>query len=162
MTQDILKAYGPIGVDMLKMNLQKVSATGKTVDSVRSEVEIDRLKLLARGYLPAIETGRGPREAGTYGEFDKGLDEWMSVKGFESKTSKTGNKYFKIGDSWVSAKSLAYKINTVGDKLWRQGHGEIVRDVYSLALAKFVEELSAAVVKDKAEQFQKQVMAVWH
>lgn len=148
MTQDILEKYAPIGVEVLKMNVSKVGATGKTSESIHSVVEPDRLLLLARGYFKALETGRGPRESSEYGGFDKSLEEWLAVK-FQSKTSKTGNKYYKIGESWVSAKSLAYKINTVGDKLWRQGHGDKVRDVYSDALDKFVAELIQAVKKDQ-------------
>ena len=152
MTQEVLEKYAPIGVEVLKMNVSKVGATGKTSESIHSVVEPGRLLLLARGYFAALETGRGPRQSTEYGEFDKHLEEWMSLK-FESKTSKTGNKYFKIGGSWVNAKGLAYKINTVGDKLWRRGQGAKVRDVYSEALAKYIDELTAAVKKDKMETF---------
>lgn len=157
MIDDVLKAYAPIGEEVLKMNVQRVGVTGKTVESIRSEVSPNRLMLLARGYFAALETGRGPRVNQAYEEFDTHLDEWMVAKGFQSKISKTGNKYYKIGESWVSAKSLAYKINTVGDKLWRQGQGEKVRDVYSNALAKFVEELTQAVKKDQIESLLSKV-----
>jgi hypothetical protein len=71
--------------------------------------------------------------------------------------SKKGIKYYKLGDQWVSAKSLAWRINKVGDKLWRQGHGAKVRDVYSDALAKFVEELTQAVKKDQMESLLSKV-----
>lgn len=149
MTSDILKAFAPIGVDVLKMNLQKVSATGKTVESVRSEVTETRLLLFARKYVEAIETGRGPRKSSEYGEFDKGLEEYLEAKGLQTKKSKRGIKYFKLGEYWFSAKSLAWKINKEGSKLWKQGHGAIVRDVYSAALLKFVNELRQAVIDDK-------------
>lgn len=157
MIDEVLAKYGPIGVDVLKMNVQRVGATGKTSESIHYEVSPGRLLLLARGYFAALETGRGPRTAQTYGEFDTHLAEWMQAKGFESKVSKTGQKYYKIGDQWFSAKSLAWKINKSGDKLWRQGHGEKVRDVYSDALAKFVEELTQAVKKDQLESLLSKV-----
>jgi len=151
MTQDILEKYAPIGVEVLKMNVSKVGATGKTSESIHSVVTPDRLLLVGRGYFAALETGRGPRTSSEYGEFDKNMEEWLEVKGFQSKTSKSGIKYFKLGDQWFSAKSLAWKINKEGSKLWKQGHGAIVRDVYSAALAKFVEELTQAIKKDQTE-----------
>lgn len=156
--KDVLLKYAPIGVAVLKMNVQKVNATGKTAASIRSEVTETSLKLIGRGYFAALETGRGPRKESAYGQFDNHLDEWLSVKGFSSKTSKTGVKYYKLGDQWFSAKSLAWKINKTGDKLWRKGKGAKVRDVYSKALDKFVGELTDAIALETIQSFRKKVV----
>jgi hypothetical protein len=156
-TKDVLIKYAPIGVAVLKTNLQKVNTTGKTAASIRAVVTDTSLKLIGRGYFAALETGRGPRKESAYGEFDNHLDEWLNAKGFSSKTSKTGVKYYKLGDQWFSAKSLAWKINKKGDKLWRKGKGAKVRDVYSSALDKFVQLLIEEIKKDKLKTVKKTV-----
>lgn len=158
MTQEILERYAPIGEQVLKDAVSKVSSSGRTASSIHAEVEKDRLIIYGRAGFAALETGRGPRKSSEYGEFDKHLEEWMQDQGFQSKTSKSGTRYFKLGDQWFSAKSLAWKINKEGDKKWKQGHGEIVRDVYSKALAKFVDQLSNAIIKDKLADTKKAVL----
>lgn len=159
MTQPILEQYAILGVALLKENVSKVSASGKTAASISSYVTKDRLQLIGRGYFDALETGRGPRESSQDSGFKSGLEEWLQIKGFETKTSKSGTKYYKLGDQWFSAKSLAWKINKEGDSLWKKGHGEKVRDVYSIALDAFAEELSRKVIDDKTKEMTAAILA---
>jgi hypothetical protein len=145
---DILNQYGKLGVEAIQEDVAPLSATGKTKRSVHHTVEqkkeIYTLRILARKFFSAIETGRGPRKSVEYGGFDKGLEEYLNARGLETKVSKNGVKYWKIGNSWVSAKSLAHKINKEGDKTFRMGG----RVVYSPTIAKLVQEIKGAVAKD--------------
>lgn len=150
-TQDLLKAYAVLYEQVMKSRLPSV--TGKTKASVSSEVRPNRFLGYARGYVHAIETGRGPRKSGTYSEFDQGLEDWLKAKGFPTKKSKT-TTYYKLGDQWFSAKSLAWKINAKGDKTYRTGG----KEVYSDALDKFVEELSQAVINQKHKEYTDELM----
>jgi hypothetical protein len=139
--------------------LQPVNATGKTIASLRSIVGPDRLQYLGRGFMEALERGRGPRKSGSYGNFDTNLEEWLRAKGFPSKKTKSGKTYYQIGSQWFSAKSLAWKINRNGDKTFRSGQ---VKDIYSKAMEEFVEELKEAITEDKKNEFSKKVLQVWH
>lgn len=145
---DILNQYGKLGVDAIQSDVAPLSATGKTKRSVHHTVDqkgdISTLQILARQFFSAMETGRGPRKSSTYGGFDKGLEDYLNARGLQSKVSKGGIKYWKIGESWVSAKSLAHKINKEGDKTFRMGG----RVVYSPTIAKLVQEITTAVRKD--------------
>lgn len=142
---DTLDAYGKLAVELLKQRISSLRATGKTEESIRYEVTEKEynynLKVYGRGYFEALETGRGPRKESTYGEFDTHLEEWMEARGFSSKVSKKGIKYYKIGDNWYSGKSLAYMINKRGDKTYRSGG----REVYSNELDKFITEMKEGV-----------------
>jgi len=157
-TSDVLTKYAPIGLKVLKDSVAKVSASGKTAQSIRFVLDKinGRLLYIGRGYFETLETYRGPRKESTYGKFDENLEEWMKIKGFPQKVSKTGVTYFKMGNFWFSAKSLAWKINKEGNKKWK--NGEKVRDVYSDNLEEFVEELTEAVKKDKMETAKKTVL----
>jgi hypothetical protein len=157
-TKDVLVRMAPIGLAVLKSSVSKVNATGKTADSLRFVVDTlnERLQYIGRGYFETLETYRGPRKSSSYGHFDENLEEWMQSKGFPQKVSKSGVKYFRLGDQWFSAKSLAWKINKDGNKKWKGG--EKVRDVYSNALAEFVETLVEAIKQDKKETFKEKVL----
>jgi hypothetical protein len=144
-----LTEYGKLGVLALRTDVQEVSATGKTADSIRFEisVEADRtivLRFLGREYFKALETGRGPRKSSEYQQYDVSLEEWLESRGLPSKTSKSGVKYFKLGEHWLSAKSLAWKINKEGDATYKKGG----RIVYSPTLTKLAEEIKRAIVSD--------------
>ena len=145
---DILDTYGKVGVELLKAKVRPLNATGKTEESIRYEVEEKDgdaiLRIYGRGYFKALETGRGPRQSSEYGEFDVRLEEWMQARGFSSKTSKSGVRYFKIGDYWYSGKSLAYMINKRGDSIHRKGG----RQVYSDDLGKLVDEIGQKILQD--------------
>lgn len=127
------------------------SVTGKTKASIRAEVLPNRFKGYARGFIHAIETGRGPRKSATYSEYDQNLESWMKTKGFETKQSKSGNTYYKIGNSWFTPKSLAWKINAKGDKTFRSGG----KEVYSDKLDALINELMGMVEKQKLQEYRK-------
>jgi hypothetical protein len=152
---EVLKSYLPKGIEAVKSALQKVNATGKTVNSIKGSTTDTSLTITGRPYIETIETGRGPRKSSTYGNFDKGLEEWLKAKGFSQKVSKKGTVYYQIGNQWFSAKSLAWKINKEGDKTFKSGQR---KEVYSEAVSKFVEELTEAVTKDQKEQFKQKVI----
>lgn len=158
---DTLNAYGALGVNLLKESVGKVSATGKTAESIRYEVKKTEkcytLTIYGRSFFSALETGRGPRESSTYGMFDVSLDEYLEAKGLPSKTSKKGIKYYKMGNSWVTAKGLAHKINTVGDKLWQKGKGEPVRDIYSSIVERLVDDLTKWLANHYAKFYLKSI-----
>lgn len=159
--EETLTKYGVLGVSLLKNSVSRVSATGNTEQSIRFEVTKENgklsLRLIGRAFFSALETGRGPRQNSTYEKYDVNLEEYMQAKGFPSKTSKNGVMYFKIGDFWFSGKSLAWKINTQGDSLWRKGKGEPVRDVYSSALQRLVDELMKDLTIDYAKLYIKSI-----
>jgi hypothetical protein len=142
----LLNDYGRRAVDLIKSRVPVVS--GKTRDSVYYEVikEEDKISLRVKGrpFFPGVETGRKPTQGSTYSGFDERLDEWMADKGFPTKLSKTGKKYYLIGDKWMTGKSLAYLINQRGDKKHRTGKV----DVYSSALESLVQELIKEIPKN--------------
>lgn len=144
-----LTEYGKLGVLALRTDVNAVSATGKTADSIRFEISVENngtitLSFLGRAYFKALETGRGPRKSNEYQQYDVSLEEWLESRGLPSKTSKKGIKYFQLGQHWFSAKSLAWKINKEGDSLHKKGG----RIVYSPTLAKLAEEIKRAIVSD--------------
>ena len=57
-TNEILQAYAPIGVDVVKKALEEVRASGKTIESVRSEVskkdKVDRLWSLSEPFFKEL------------------------------------------------------------------------------------------------------------
>jgi hypothetical protein len=135
-----LNHFGQIGVQALKQDVQKVSATGKTAESIRYEVEFKegvwKLSILGRQYFKTIETGRGPRKGSEYKEFDISMYEYMQARGIGSDLPEKERKRL--------AKYLAYKINKEGDKTYKQGG----RVVYSPTINKLVSELTEALKKD--------------
>ena len=144
---ELLKAYGELFVRLMQSRLPSV--TGKTKASIGYTATDKRLTGFGRGFIHALETGRGPRKSATYSGFDKGLEDWLKAKGFPTKKTKSGKIYYQIGSSWFTADSLAWKINAKGDKTHRTGG----KEVYSDALDKFVEELSEAVIKAKHKEY---------
>lgn len=153
MLTELLNNYGKLGVEALKQDVQKVSATGQTAESLRYEVTkkdtVQSLTFYARAFFKALETGRGPRKSSEYQEYDKRLEEYLTTRGIESKVSKSGIKYFKLGKSWMSAKGLAYKINKEGDSVYKKGG----RVVYTPTIQRLIEEITAAVKKDTIGMF---------
>ena len=139
--QEILDAYGKIGVEVLRQQVSTISATSKTANSIRYEVTEDRLKIFGRKFFETIETGRGPRKSSTYGGFDESMYEYMQAKGIGSDLPEKKRRQL--------AKFLAYKINKEGDQTYKHGG----RQVYSEALAKIVEELKKALIADFKKSF---------
>lgn len=153
-----LKNFGVIGVELLKKDVEKVSATGRTKDSIRFELEVFdngdmTLTFYGREYFKTLETGRGPRRNSEYQQYDLSLEKYLEARGVPSKVSKSGIKYFKLKDSWVSAKSLAHKINKEGDETYKKGG----RVVYSETLAKLVQEISRAISQDFAKFYLSEI-----
>lgn len=136
----ILIQYGQLGVEALKADVQKVSATGETADSLRFEVTgkdtVISLKIIARAFFEALETGRGPRKSGQYGEFDIKMYEYMQARGIGSDLPEKKRRQL--------AKFLTYKINKEGDSVYKAGG----RIVYSPTLQRIIEELTNAIKKD--------------
>lgn len=151
MLKDVLTEYAPKGLDILKESIAKVSVTGSTLASLKFVLDFPNGKLTyyGRGFMEALEHGRGPRKASSYGNFDTNLEEWLKAKGFASKLSKSGITYYQIGSQWFSAKSLAWKINKEGDSLFRSGKA---REVYSKAMEEFKNDLQKAILKDAVDE----------
>lgn len=151
---ELLESYGKKGVAMLQELVPKV--TGKTARSIRYEATEDRLTIFGRAAFGSLETGRGPRRSTEYSEFDRYLEDWLRAKGFQTKQSKSGVRYYKINDVWFSAKSLAWKINKQGDTKHRHG---VEVEIYQKAMDDFKEKLTKAVAKEKYQELKKQVLA---
>lgn len=131
LTEDILKAYAPIGVDVVKKALEEVRATGKTINSVKAEVSkngsVDRLQILARPYTNRIEKGIGPTTKGPSAEMIASLTEYARARGMDKPES--------------AAWALAKKIQKEGDKTHKRGG----RIVYSDDIDKFTKEVIGKV-----------------
>jgi hypothetical protein len=145
----ILNNYGRLTVEVLKLDVHKISATGKTEDSihyvVESDNDTDRLMVFARQFFSAIETGRGPRKSSEYGGYDKSLLEYMEARGMVTGLSQRQKQR--------KAKALAFFINKHGDSVYREGG----RQVYSDHLAKLVDELKEALRKDFKDAYIKEI-----
>lgn len=144
---EIIERYGQLGVELLKESIREVRATGKTEDSIEFKIQETKdgynLTFYGREYFKALETGRSPRKSTEYSGLDERLDEWMRVRGFQTKTSKKGTIYYKIGNNWYTGKSLAYMINKKGDKTYRDGG----RQLYSDALDELMEEMFDKIIE---------------
>lgn len=140
MLKDTLDNFGKLGVEAIKADVQKVSATGKTANSVRYEVtltgDLYRLAYYARAFFSTLETGRGPRKSSEYGGFDKGMLEYMNARGIGTDLSPKKREQL--------AKLLAYKINKEGDETYKKGG----RVIYSPTITKLVAEIKRAVTQD--------------
>lgn len=150
MLTDILNKYGLIGVEALKQDVQKVSATRKTEQSIRYEVKlkdlITSLTFYGRQFFSTLETGRGPRKSSTYGGFDDSLLEYMKARGIGADLSEKKRKNL--------AKFIALKINREGDQTFKKGG----RIVYSQTLTKLVDELTKAVKDDIRVYYAKRIV----
>lgn len=135
---NILNAYGLLTVEAIKKDLDKVTATGKTKQSIRftvtSEGPVDRLIIYGRPHTDVIETGRGPRKSSTESGFEDNLLQWVKIRfpGEPPKKQLALAKYFR------------WKINKEGDKTFKLGG----KQVYSDTIEKAVKEIKAAVLKD--------------
>lgn len=147
--QTILSNYGRLTVESLQLDVQDVSATGKTAKSihyvVESDSDTDRLLVFGREYFSALETGRGPRKSSQYGQYDQSLLEWMEARGMLTGLSARQKQR--------RAKSLAFLINKHGDSIYREGG----REVYSDTLKKLTRELSETLTKEVKDQTIKEV-----
>lgn len=152
-TKQILNRYGDAMVTLLRNLVAPKSVTGKTVKSIHYTVTPtdngQSLKVYARPYLITLEKGRGPRKASQASGFKDNLAEWLQKKQFESKQSKTGVLYYKIGGQWYSAKSLAWKINKEGDKTFRDGG----HDLFVGQIKIIQDSLVKTIAQSKAQEY---------
>lgn len=146
MLTETLDKEGQIGVEMIKQAISSKSATGKTVESVRYESDDKRLQIFARAFVETMETGRGPRKSSTDGGFKDEMLDYMKARGIGADLDAKKREQL--------AKFLVLKINREGDRLYKAGGG---RDVYSGALAKFIDHLIAAVTKHQFAEMQAKV-----
>jgi hypothetical protein len=133
--KEILTAIGSIGVHALKDDVDRVTATGKTAASIRFEVEekdgVSRLRIFARKFFRALETGRGPRRSNTESGFTDGMLEYVRARmGLSGKEAER------------MANFLRWRINKEGDETFKRGG----RVVYSPTLEQ---------IKDEAKQVAK-------
>mgnify|MGYP000286372909 CR=1 FL=1 len=141
-----LTEYGKLGVMSIRNDVQKLSATGKTADSVRFEIGIEAdgsivMRFLGRKFFKALETGRGPRKSSEYQEFDLNLLEYMKARGIGSDLSEKKRAQL--------ARFIAWKINKEGDSVFKAGG----REVYSDNLHKLAREIKSAIVSDFKQFF---------
>lgn len=146
----ILKTYGELGTKAIKAEVSKISATGKTAESVEYEVksddDTDKLIIYGRAFFSTIETGRGPRKNDSYQGFDKSMLEYMKSRGIGADLPEKKREQL--------ARFLAYKINKEGDKTYKEGG----RNVYSNALEKIIKELRIALTKDFSKFYLSEVV----
>lgn len=147
----ILTEYGKLGVMALRIDVEKVSATGETADSIRFEVSIENegnliLRFLARKFFKALETGRGPRKSDEYQQYDLKLLDYMEARGMLTGLTDKQKQ--------SKAKSLAWYINKHGDTTYRKGG----RIVYSPTITKLVSELKRAITQDFVKFFIREII----
>jgi uncharacterized protein YaaR (DUF327 family) len=147
MLTDVLKQQAIKGAELVKEALSKYSATNKTANSVEGKSDDKSFQILAREFIGAIETGRGPRKSSTDGGFKDSMIEWMKARGVGANLSEKNREHL--------AKFLVLKINRDGDKLHKSG---TKRDVYSSVLKEFIKETSQEVQNDMIETHQSKVL----
>lgn len=140
---EILDAWGQVGVQALKSDLQKVRATGKTVDSVRYEVKkegtVDRLTYYARQWTSKIEEGIGPTTKGPSREMIESLTEYAQARGMDNPKSA----------AWAIAKDIQKR----GDKTKRSGG----REVYSPTVLQLAKDIKKDVTKNFTTKFMQTI-----
>lgn len=148
-TQEILEAYAPLGVELLKTKVAPFSATGKTVASIHSVVSENRLQIFARGFFESLETGRGPRKSSSKSGFEDSMLEWMRARGIGADLPEKKRKQL--------ARFFTWRANKEGDKTFQTGG----RQVYSDALEKYVAELMGVLSKEFAKEFVISLRNTW-
>jgi hypothetical protein len=146
MLSDILKAEVKKGVDIVKQNVAKYSATNKTVNSIEGTSDDNSLTILGRAFIEAMETGRGPRKSSDDGGFKDSMLEYVKARGMGLGLNEKQQENL--------ARFLVLKINREGDQLYKMGGG---RDVYSTPLAKFAENLEKVVADYMFKQASEKV-----
>ncbi len=133
----ILEAYAVIGVAKVKQALEQVSATGKTINSVKAEVteknDVSRLVIKARPFTSAIETGVSPTSKGVSKDMIDSLKEYARARGMDESAE------------WAIAKTIQKE----GDKTFKRGG----RDVYSSEVLKLADDIKKEIRKDYKIKF---------
>lgn len=150
MLTDTLNKYGKLGVEALRQDVNKVSATGKTADSIRYEVitssEYTSLTIYGRAFFKALETGRGPRKSSEDSGFKDYMLEYMRAKGIGSDLSEKKRQQL--------AKFLVLKINREGDATFKSGG----RVVYTPTLEKLKSEVIQAAKTEVRVSYTKKII----
>jgi hypothetical protein len=149
--QATLKLFGMQGVLALRNDVNKVSATGKTADSIRFEISVEAngnmsLTFYGRKYFKALETGRGPRKSSEYQEYDVSMYEYMLARGIGADLPEKKRKQL--------ARFLTLKINKEGDSVFKRGG----RVVYSPTITKLAEEVKRAILQDFAKLYIREIL----
>jgi hypothetical protein len=149
--ENTLKMFGMQGVLALRTDVQKVSATGKTIDSIRFEVSKDAIGNLSltfygRAYFKALETGRGPRKNSEYKEYDLSMYDYMLARGIGADLPEKKRKQL--------ARFLTYKINEEGDSVFKKGG----RIVYSPTITKLADEVKRAITRDFVKLYIREIL----
>lgn len=139
----LLTVMGAVGEQVVKDEIDKVSATHKTVESIRSEVTetdtVTKLQIFAREFTSLLEKGIKPSGKNPPPEMIEMLTEYAKSRG--------------MSDPEKAAWGIAKTILKEGDRTHKQGG----REVYSQELNKFVEEVTAAVQKEFVGFYVKEI-----
>lgn len=111
-----LDAFDRKLIDDLKASLDASGSTasGRTKDSLRSEVTENRYKLFGRGYIGALEFGRKPTKESGSGDLLPAIEQWIKDKGIVPKEG-TDEKHYKS-----MAYAITKSIHKYGDYLNRE------------------------------------------
>lgn len=144
---EVFDTYGKLGVEAIRQDVSRLSASGKTAKSVRYEIQeegdVTKLTYLAREYFSTLETGRGPRKSDKDGGFKDNMLEYMKERGIGSNLSKKKQENL--------AKFLVLRINREGDETFKRGG----RVVYSPTVEKLAEEVTRATKQVVVKQYTK-------
>ena len=133
----ILSKWGGFLVEELKRSIQPYSATGDTIKSLRfmvtREGTIDKLQVLGRAFIMALQTGRKatPQYTKPSFAFVDRIRRWLAAKGEETRP----------------AYAIAKSIHQKGTK----GHPGVISNVVN-------DTLINTISKDILQQFAKQYM----
>lgn len=151
---DTLKAYGPIGVEVLRNAISQIEATGRTAQSIRYEVtstdNMDQLMLIGRAFFELIEKGIAPSGKNPSPAMIEFLTEYARARGMSNPESAA----WGIAISQMKGVKGKHK---GGDETYRAGG----RLVYSPELIKFVEELKTVITKQVSKGFLTEVVGAF-
>ena len=136
-----LTTYGKIGVDVLKQAVAPYNATGKTMKSIRFEVDGNKLIFKVREYFTLLEKGRKPTTKKPSKEMIENLTEYARARGFDNPER--------------AAWAIATKINQEGDKTHRKGGRVVYSDVMETFMKELKKEISEVYKKDVVDKFKR-------
>lgn len=148
--REILTHKGEVGVQALKQDVSKISASHQTEESIHfivvSEPFIDTLTIWGRKYFSTIETGRGPRKSDTEGNFKSNMLQYMKERGIGQDLTEKQQQNL--------ARFLVLKINREGDKTFKKGG----RVVYTPTLNKLVIEIKKETATSITKAYSKTIV----
>jgi len=146
----LFNKFGKVGVEAIKHDIEKVSATHETEQSIRYETKqskaITSLKFIGRKFLSTLETGRGPRQSSKDSNFKDSMLKYMKARGIGSDLNEKQKKNL--------ARFLVLKINKEGDSVYKKGG----RVVYSKTLERISDELSIAAKEELITDYTKKIL----